>query len=513
MSNLHSFSDFNRAGGARGNGGEPKSGTVTVIDNDDMYVEVQEACVKTGKLTVVDMNATWCGPCRMMKPVLEDLSRKYPDVIFLDVDVDKCQETARKVGVSSIPAFLLFKGTQQVGQVVGANQAQLRALVERHHVPAGGAAKPVPSGGMRLGEGPAPAPAAAPVAADPNMCRELMDMGFSEAQAKAALVAVKNRDLSQAVDWITEHPDVSVAPQQPQPQPQQPQVTPDMMAAAMAAAAAAAAAAAPAPAPKVVHDALCNYCQKQIVGVRYKCTVCPDFDMCQECKDKGLHDPAHALTEITENVRPKMTAAEVELKKQELQRRLEQKRKDEAEAEKQRAKQRELERRRAGHDLQDAKERFEASQARKADIARKKEALEAQAAKERVRLLIEQDKIERRARLAGEDPDLAAASTAAAAQQPKQHIVVPRAPLTAVAIQVRLPDGTNMRRDFAPTATVNDVYTWVATSRTDNAPPGTSFSLLMLAPRRVFGPRDMDLTLVQADLAPRAALIATTRRA
>ena len=519
MSNFHSFSDFNRGGGARGRSEAPKSGVVTVVDNDDMFLELQEACVKTGKLTVVDMNATWCGPCRMMKPVLEDLSRKYPDVIFLDVDVDKCQETARKVGVSSIPAFLLFKGTEQVGQVVGANQGQLRALVERHHVPAAGAAEPVPSGGVRLGDGPAPAPApaAGPVVPDPTLCRELMEMGFSEAQAKAALVAVNNRDLCMAVDWITEHPDVSVTPQQPQQQ-QQPQVTPDMVAAAVATAAAAAAAGttttAPA-APQVVHDALCNYCQKQIVGVRYKCTVCPDFDMCQECRDKGLHDAGHALTEIRENVRPKMTAAEVELKKRELQQRLEQKRSAEAEAEKQRAKQRELERRRAGHDLQDAKERFEASQARKADIARKKEAQEAQAAKERVRLLIEQDKLERRARLAGEDPDLAASSTAAAAaqQQPKQHIVVPRAPLTTVAIQVRLPDGTNMRHDFAPTATVNDVYTWVATSRTDNVPPGTSFSLLMLAPRRIYGPRDMDLTLVQADLAPRAALIATTRRA
>jgi len=518
MSNFHSFSDFRGGAG----GAQPKLGTVTVIENDDHFVSAVNACSKTGNLTVIDMNATWCGPCKMMKPLFHKLADEFKDVFFLDVDVDKCRGEATKAGVSSIPAFLLFKGKQQVGEVIGANPSQLRNLIEKNRTPANVAPAPAMTGGQRLGGG------SDTVSPDPKMMHELVDMGFTEAQARAALIAVNNREISQAIDWITDHPDVPAAQPKPQPQPQsQPpqaaqQITPEQMAALLAAAASASgisqpsqAAAAPAPAPQaapVVHDALCNYCQKQIVGVRYKCTVCPDFDMCESCKNQGIHDPSHKLNAITENVRPKMTAAEVELKKQELKRKLEAKRMEEEAAEKQRAKDMELERRRAGKDLQEAKERFEQSQARKADIARKKEAQEAIAAKERIRKLIEQDKLERRARLAGEDPE-AAAAAASGIQHKKEHIIVPMAPTTTVPIQIRLPNGTYLKHEFSKSDTVRDLFNWVSANRTDPIPPdATTFTLMMLAPRRVYGPQDMSLTLVQADLGSSSALILTNRR-
>jgi len=219
------------------------------------------------------------------------------------------------------------------------------------------------------------------------------------------------------------------------------------------------------------------------------------------------------MTAITENIRPKMTQAEVELKRQELMRKLEAKRAEEEEAERQRKKVQELERRRAGKDLQEAKERFEQSQARKADIARKKEAQEAIAAKERVRKLIEQDKIERHARLAGEDPE-AAAAAARGLQHPKQHIYVPMPPKATISIQVRLTDGKYIKNEFAKTATVWDLFQWVRQNRTDPIPPErTSFSLIMAAPRRVYGQGDMHLTLEQADLAPSASLILASKSA
>jgi len=498
MSNFHSFSDFRGGAG----GAQPKLGTVTVIENDDHYVSAVNACSNTGNLTVVDMNATWCGPCRMMKPHFHKMAEEFKDVFFLDVDIDKCQGEARKAGVSSVPAFLLFKGKQQVGELVGANPAQLRSLIEKNHIPASGSSPAMMTGGQRLGG------ASDTVSPDPKMTRELVEMGFTEAQAHAALVATNNRDISMAIDWITDHPDV------PAPQPQsQPQPTPEQMAALLAAAASASGISQPSkPAAPVVHDALCNYCQKQIVGVRYKCTVCPDFDMCESCKNQGIHDPAHKLNAITENVRPKMTSAEVELKMQEYKRKLEAKRVEEEAAEKQRKKEMELERRRAGKDLQEAKERFEQSQARKADIARKKEAQEAIAAKERVRKLIEQDKLERRARLAGEDPEAVAAAVSGISQK-KEHIVVPMAVTSTVPIQIRLPDGTYLKHEFSKSDTVRDLFNWVSANRTDPIPPdATSFTLMLLAPRRVYGPQDMSLTLVQADLGSSAALILTNRR-
>ena len=172
-----------------------------------------------------------------------------------------------------------------------------------------------------------------------------------------------------------------------------------------------------------------------------------------------------------------------------------------------------MERRRAGKDLQEAKERFEQSQARKADIARKKEAQEAIAAKERVRRLIEQDKIERHARLAGEDPE-AAAAAARGLQHPRQHINVPMPVKATIPIQVRLTDGKYIKNEFPKTSTLWDVHQWVSRNRTDPIPPEmTSFVLIMAAPRRVYTQADMRLTLEQADLAPSASLILANRRA
>jgi len=527
MSNFHSFNDFRGGAG----GAQPQFGTVNVIENDDHYVSAVNACSKSGHLTVVDMNATWCGPCKMMKPLFHKMAEEFKDVYFLDVDVDKCRGEATKAGVSSIPAFLLFKGKEQVGELVGANPSQLRSLIEKNRTPIAGAGAPAPmTGGQRLGGGGDSSSSgrsgggSGAVSPDPKMLRELVDMGFSEDQGRAALIAVKNRDISQAIDWITDHPDVPAAQPQQASQPQQAtevqQLSPEQMTALLAAAAAASGinqptntASTPSPqAAPVVHDALCNCCKKQIVGVRYKCSVCPDFDMCESCKNQGIHDPSHKLNAITENVRPKMTAAEVELKKQELKRKLDAKRMEEEEAEKLRAKNRELERRRAGKDLQEAKERFEQSQARKADIARKKEAQESLAAKERVRKLIEQDKLERRARLAGEDPE-AAAAAASGIQHKQEHIYVPMAPTTTVPIQIRLPDGTYLKHEFSKSDTVRDLFRWVSANRTDPIPPEvTSFTLMLLAPRRVYGPQDMNLTLVQADLGSSAALILMNRR-
>lgn len=57
------------------------------------------------ELIVVDFYATWCGPCKMLGPVLESLE----DVEILKIDVDECPELARKYGVMSVPTLMIFK--------------------------------------------------------------------------------------------------------------------------------------------------------------------------------------------------------------------------------------------------------------------------------------------------------------------------------------------------------------------------------------------------------------------
>ena len=74
--------------------------------------------IATG-VTLIDFWATWCGPCKMMAPVLDGLSEDYPDVKFVKVNVDEAGDLAAQYGVMSIPNFLFFKNGEVVRNLVG----------------------------------------------------------------------------------------------------------------------------------------------------------------------------------------------------------------------------------------------------------------------------------------------------------------------------------------------------------------------------------------------------------
>ncbi len=76
--------------------------------------------IRSEKKVLVDFWATWCGPCKMVAPVLEEIASEDPDFKIAKVDVDQNPELAARFAVRSIPAMVLFKDGEQAGVTVGA---------------------------------------------------------------------------------------------------------------------------------------------------------------------------------------------------------------------------------------------------------------------------------------------------------------------------------------------------------------------------------------------------------
>lgn len=84
-------------------------------------VNFEELVLKSDKPVLVDFWAAWCGPCRMVGPVVEEIAGEYADkAVVGKVDVDANQELSVKYGIRSIPALLVFKNGEVIDQVVGA---------------------------------------------------------------------------------------------------------------------------------------------------------------------------------------------------------------------------------------------------------------------------------------------------------------------------------------------------------------------------------------------------------
>ncbi|MGH0123853.1 UNVERIFIED_CONTAM: hypothetical protein FKN15_063403 [Acipenser sinensis] len=95
--------------------------------------EFEEALKDAGSmLVIVDFTATWCGPCKMISPVFEELAQDHKDVVFLKVDVDDAQDVAEMCKVSSMPTFQFFKNGQKVEEFSGANKDKLLEMLKKY---------------------------------------------------------------------------------------------------------------------------------------------------------------------------------------------------------------------------------------------------------------------------------------------------------------------------------------------------------------------------------------------
>lgn len=90
--------------------------------------------IKSDRPTLVDFFAEWCGPCKMMKPILEELKAKVGErVKILKVDVDKAQQAASTYQIQGVPTLILFKNSKIVWRQSGvATVSDLERVINQH---------------------------------------------------------------------------------------------------------------------------------------------------------------------------------------------------------------------------------------------------------------------------------------------------------------------------------------------------------------------------------------------
>lgn len=100
---------------------------VTVISSEEEF----KNAISASNLVVVDFFAVWCGPCKMIAPMLEKFSKEYASAKFYKVDVDQLPSVAASNEVTSMPTLLFFKSGELVGKVIGANPAAIKQTLDK----------------------------------------------------------------------------------------------------------------------------------------------------------------------------------------------------------------------------------------------------------------------------------------------------------------------------------------------------------------------------------------------
>ncbi|MDD7739596.1 MAG: thioredoxin [Fusicatenibacter sp.] len=91
---------------------------------DVKEVNFEEQVLDSAKPVLVDFYAGWCGPCRMMEPIVNEMAEELPGIRFCRVDVEQAVEVAARYRIMSIPTFALFRNGKLIKSVVGAMEKE-----------------------------------------------------------------------------------------------------------------------------------------------------------------------------------------------------------------------------------------------------------------------------------------------------------------------------------------------------------------------------------------------------
>lgn len=92
-------------------------------------VSAFDALLKGNKYVFVDFYADWCGPCKMIAPLVEKLSVANPHIVFVKVNVEEAQELTSRYGVSGMPTFIAFTDGVKTSEIVGANKNGIENII------------------------------------------------------------------------------------------------------------------------------------------------------------------------------------------------------------------------------------------------------------------------------------------------------------------------------------------------------------------------------------------------
>ena len=72
------------------------------------------------KTEVIDFWATWCGPCKLMNPILDEVEKEYPDLTITRIDIDSDKDMAEQHNIQSVPTYVILKDGKEVDRIIGA---------------------------------------------------------------------------------------------------------------------------------------------------------------------------------------------------------------------------------------------------------------------------------------------------------------------------------------------------------------------------------------------------------